>query len=641
MDMRLPSVPLITVDPYFSLWSKSEVMNYEETCHWTGEMQNLLGVLTVDGHPMTFLGLNWSSEKMKQISLDVDALSTRYVMEARGVRLFVRLMTPLFLDDYKIMTRPVSYMAVSYESTDGKPHEVSATVSMTEQFCLNRKKEREVVTEDVGTEKTVGIRMGAKEQEPLNRAGDNVRINWGYVYLCARNENAGCRYSTSNAKGETMEISLPLCEKQEELFLFAYDDVYSINYFGSYLKSVWCQDGTTITQAIDLAAEEYEALADRADRFSAELFKEAEAAGGVHYAELLSAAYRQVIAAHKLVVDPDGELLFISKECFSNGCAATVDVTYPSMPLFLRYAPDLVRAMLRPIYRYARSEAWPYDFAPHDLGTYPLLTGQVYGLDKDTGDLRYEDQMPVEECGNIIIGEAACALTDGNFESVRPNLDLLNAWGEYLIRYGDDPENQLCTDDFAGHLAHNCNLSVKAIVGIMALSVLNRRLGNEKDADRYENAAREKAANFPARAANDDGTLRLAFDCKDTYSMKYNAVWDMVYDLGLFPADVIEKECDGYFGKMNRYGMPLDSRADYTKSDWMVWVGTMMDGKDDFERFIEPLWNYYNETSYRVPLTDWYDTVSGRQYMFQNRTVQGGLFMKMYAEYFKNKQKCK
>ena len=55
---------------------------------------------------------------------------------------------------------------------------------------------------------------------------------------------------------------------------------------------------------------------------------------------------RQTLAAHKLVLDENGEVLYVSKECFSNGCAVTVDVSYPSIPLFLIYNPELVKGMI-------------------------------------------------------------------------------------------------------------------------------------------------------------------------------------------------------------------------------------------------------------------------------------------------------
>jgi hypothetical protein len=71
-----------------------------------------------------------------------------------------------------------------------------------------------------------------------------------------------------------------------------------------------------------------------------------------------------VCAAHKLVYDENGDVLYISKECFSNGCAATVDVSYPSIPLFLCYNPELVRGMMRPIFRFARTDEWEFDFSP-------------------------------------------------------------------------------------------------------------------------------------------------------------------------------------------------------------------------------------------------------------------------------------
>ena len=97
------------------------------------------------------------------------------------------------------------------------------------------------------------------------------------------------------------------------------------------------------------------------------IYDDALAAGNVHYAELLSASYRHVMAAHKLFEDNDGNLLFFSKENASNGCVNTVDLTYPSAPLFLIYNPELVKAMMTSIFEYSRSGRWDKPFAAHDL----------------------------------------------------------------------------------------------------------------------------------------------------------------------------------------------------------------------------------------------------------------------------------
>ncbi len=624
MKLRAPAYPLITVDPYFSVWSFSDKLNASTTCHWTGHPNTLLGTVTVDGEELLFMGTA-DLPPMEQTDVDFDAFSTSYTFKSEKIVLSVRFMTPLLPDDLRTMTRPVSYMAADYESCDGCAHDVRITVLASEELVMNTRGDDTVVCTEADAGGIPCIKMGKEHQNVLCRSGDDLRIEWGYFCLGV----PGGEVSHLHCEKEGMTFvrgSAPLSAGQTQLILFAYDDVTSIEYFGEHLRSVWNADGTSIEEAIADACEEYELL-ETVCRATAEgLYLDAVKCGGVHYAEILSLAFRQVIAAHKCVLDPDGSVLFISKECYSNGCAATVDVSYPSIPMFLLYNPELVRGMLRPIFKYAESPAWPYDFAPHDAGQYPLVNGQVYG------ENRIECQMPVEECGNMLIITAAEAIASGDPSFAAAHWDTLSRWVKYLVTYGEDPENQLCTDDFAGHLAHNCNLSIKAIMGIASFGLLNRMLEHENEAESYLACARRMAESFAVRAANSDGSYRLAFDRPGTYSMKYNAVWDKLFGTRIFSEEMLQSEVASNFAHMKPYGMPLDNRADYTKSDWLVWTATLCRRQEDFERYIAPLWNAFHFTKNRVPMTDWYDTITAEQYYFQNRTVQGGLFIKLLEE---------
>ena len=637
MKLRAPAVPLITVDPYFSVWSSDENLNYKTTMHWTGKPNSIIGTVNVDGKTYSFLGYHRDLYKLKQVSLEIDAMSTTAVYANSEIELTVCYTSPLLMDDFHIMTRPVSYMSVTYKSLDGKEHDVKLTVKAREELCLNLAGQSPVVVEETAPCCCVkGMRIGNSVQNPLNRDGDDLRIDWGYFYLCAKGENV--ETSTYVDRKQThIQISAPLSENESRLVLFAYDDLNSsITYFNKTLRSYWNKGGMTISEAICEAAKDYEDVKARADEFSKKLYADALEAGGEKYAEIIALSYRQVIAAHKLVLDENGEILFISKECFSNGCAATVDVSYPSIPMFLLYCPELVKGMMRPVYKYALSDDWvnkyKYDFAPHDVGRYPILNGQVYGLDRATGEMKYDKQMPVEECGNMLIMEANVALATGSADFAAKNIELLKSWCEYLLKYGADPAEQLCTDDFAGHLEHNINLSLKAIMGIQGMSIIMDMLGNKAEAEKYAKEAADMAAIWNATAKNPDGTTNLAFDRPNTYSMKYNMVWDKAWGTNIFTQEFRDFELSDNMTRFNEYGMPLDNRTDYTKSDWLVWTASMTSDKAVFEKFVAPLWKAYDEMSTRTPLTDWYDTVSGNEVSFQNRTVQGGLYMKMLMD---------
>ncbi len=634
MRMRPPSVPLITVDPYFSVWSAADKLTDDTTKHWTGKPNTMIGTADIDGTTYCFMGnaKELDIPAMKQKKLDVNALSTTYTFAAAGVELTVRFTTPALPDDLMLFSRPLTYCKVTANSTDGNCHKVNVAIKVSEEICLDKKGQYDVTMEEVsfaGDIKTV--KMGSVDQPILEKFGDDLRIDWGYFYLSVKGADAAvCTCKKENEEDMNFvgaKAALSTCDESGALFAFAYDDIDSLVYFNDRVKAYWKKDGATIDQVIVDAYAGYDELVKKADAFSDDMFCKAVRAGGEKYAELLELAYRQVVAGHKLVLDTEGKIVYASKECFSNGCAVTVDVSYPSIPMFLYYNPELVKGMSRPIFKYADTEAWPFDFAPHDVGCYPHLNGQVY-----SGGANPEGQMPVEECGNMLVMVASTCVAENDPSFAKEYLKDLKQWADYLVEYGTDPENQLCTDDFAGHLAHNCNLSLKAIMAIAGFSIIEDMLGNKAEAEKYLSTAKEMAATWVKMADNGDGSYRLAFDQPGTFSMKYNVIWDKIFGTNLFPKEVIQSEFASYKKHINKYGMPLDNRETYTKSDWLVWTATLSQTREEFEEFVAPLWDCYNCTPSRVPMSDWYFTITSEQRGFQHRTVQGGLFIKLLEE---------
>lgn len=655
--LRPPAVPLIAHDPYFSVWSMADRLTEGNTRHWTGSEQPLTGLARIDGTTYRFLGAQprWAEAipAMKQVWFRLTPTRTLYGFEAGGVRLEVTFLTPALPHDLEALARPVTYLVWEARSTDGRSHNVRLYLDCSSYLAVNRPEQRASWSRHRVAGMEV-VRMGSVEQNVLSRSGDDLRIDWGYFYLAVppgpgtsltlgTSVRARSRFASSLelpdsdvldpptqiSRDDTLiaaAIDLPPVGAQpvSRHVLLAYDDLFSIEYFHRKLRPWWRRNRAGAAHLLAAAARDYQDLSRRSRRFDEELEAALVQAGGAQYAALAVLAYRQTLAAHKLAADFDGTPLYFSKENFSNGCIGTVDVTYPSAPFFLLLNPQLLKAQLRPILDYARSPRWRWPFAPHDLGQYPLANGQVYGGGEETEDR----QMPVEESGNMLLLMAALARAEGSVEFSRQYWPVATRWAEYLRDKGLDPENQLCTDDFAGHLAHNTNLSLKAILALAAYGELAGKLGYAETAAAYRKLAQGMAARWVSMA--DDGShFRLAFDKPGTWSQKYNLVWDKLLGFRLFAPQVARKEIAYYKTKQNAFGLPLDNRSEYTKLDWILWTATLADNAQDFEALAGPAYRFANETPTRVPLSDWYWTGDGRQRGFQARSVVGGVFIKM------------
>lgn len=579
------------------------------------------------------------TELAKQTAVHLTATQTTYSFNAGGVNIDLTFTSPLLMDQLEVLARPASYLTFKSASNDNKAHEVKIWFALSGKVSSDKaNQEVKVALEDQG--ELLVQSVGTTSQQLLGKKGDNVRIDWGKAYVAAAKKSsikpipntlhdfvatvarqgnvseAKSGYASDMLIGVEMALG-KVSDAVSEHLVIAYDDEYSVQYFGNNLRPWWRRDNkTNALDMIQAAAKDYERLMQACQSFDEKLSADAKKAGGQQYADLCNLAYRQAISAHKVVANTNGELLFFSKENFSNGSIGTVDVTYPSAPLFILYNTELAKGLLRFIFEYSESGRWKKPFPAHDVGTYPLANGQTYGED-----------MPVEEAGNMITLTAAIALKDGDAGFAEKHWETLTTWTEFLKKEGLDPANQLCTDDFAGHLARNANLSVKAIMGIASYAKLAEMLKKDEVATKHFKLAKQMATDWMKLADNGDH-YSLAFGQKDTWSQKYNLIWDKLLKLNIFPKEVVEKEIAYYKTKQQTYGLPLDSRKTYTKSDWILWTATLADD-GDFETFVSPVWKFANETPDRIPLSDWHETTDGKSVGFRARSVVGGYFVKM------------
>ena len=598
-------------------------------------------------------------EEARQKSCTVTATSTYYSFQCGDIDLDVVFTTPQVMDDLVLFSTPISFISYQARPNDGKTHDVRVFLQTSAEMAV-RTSDQSTTTRRKLSNGNMYFYAGNATQNVLSQIND--LIDWGYVYAfsdqkeghnlrlgehdAVLREFASTGNVTSPAIGKNSSggtyYSIVYCDSlgqvnttgKRAFAMFGYDDTYSIQYFNSNRKGYWANNGRTpITKRFEDLYENYDNIMLRCRNVDRTIYNDGYDVGGTKYAEILASVYRQVNAAHKLFTDSKGNLMFMSRENNSGGFINTLDVTYPSQPLYWIYSPALAKAMITPVFEYSALGKWNYDFPNHDLGHYPIANGNHYGNPNDGSG----STMPVEQSGNMLTLAAIIATQDGDLDYLRKYLPYMTKWANYLVENGKDPANQLCTDDFMGHSARNINLAAKAIMGVMSYSEICRMLGDDEQAEEYKAKAEDMVAFWKQNAYTTSGGGRhylLNFGANtSTWSSKYNLVWDKIWGWDLMK-DVRTTEMSFNMNKMQAYGLPLDSRGDLCKSDWQMWVMGFADQKSQRTTLINTLWKYINETPSRVPVSDNHNVKGGSMAMFQARSVVGGYWMRVFVDQF-------
>jgi hypothetical protein len=260
----------------------------------------------------------------------------------------------------------------------------------------------------------------------------------------------------------------------------------------------------------------------------------------------------------------------------------------------------------------------------HDLGSnFPNATGHVEGND---------EYMPVEESGNMILMTYAYYVfsSPSDLSFLQTHYSLLLQWSQYLIDYSLTPGVQLSTDDFAGQLANQTNLAVKGIVGLAAMREIARVTSHAADEARFASIAAKYIGLWQTYAIDPSGQHTvLAYQYRSSFGLLYNIYPDLLLNLSIIPKEIYTMQSAWYPHISQVFGIPLDSRHSYTKSDWEMWTAATCSPQTR-SLFVTSLAYWLNETSTDLPFSDLYNTIGTGDYptgvTFIARPVVGGHF---------------
>lgn len=369
------------------------------------------------------------------------------------------------------------------------------------------------------------------------------------------------------------------------------------------LNSLWTSYWSNDTGAMQFFHNDYSNMNSVSTALDNQIASDSLAAAGQDYLTITSLAVRQAFGAGELVGTPANPYIFV-KEISSDGDTNTVDVLFPMHPILLYTNPQLLNFVLKPLYENQESGHYPNAYSMHDLGQFPNATGYPAGND---------EEMPVEECGNMIIMTLAYAQRAKDTAYLSQHYPKLQQWVGYLIDDSLIPANQLSTDDFAGTLANQTNLALKGIVGIGAMAQIAQLTGNTADAANYSSIAKSYISQWQNFGIAQDASpphTTLNYGANDTHGLLYNLWADQELGLNLVPQSVYSMQSNFYPTVEEPFGVPLDTRHTYTKGDWEVMTAATCQPSTR-DMFLSKLANWINVTPTNRALTDLYDTITG------------------------------
>jgi len=657
-----PAVPLAVRTPYLSAWlpqGSGQPLNGVWPTFWTGSIVGWAGFIRVDGTAYNFLGtpgLDSGVLKATQKSFKYTATQSTFVLSAGPVDITANFLSPVEPTDFVKQSLPFSYLALSVASTDGKPHSVQVYTDISAEWVSGDNS----LIANWSTSTTGGIithQVQLQNQQVFTEISDHIQH--GSAFYSIQNAANTTFQSgqdivvrgtfTSNGKlPNTQDTNFRAISNNWPVFGLARDlgtvtsagpVVYTVGHVrdpaiqyivaGGALQSRSSFFFTQFASATDAIASflpDYQNALRSANTLDAKITSDASRISA-DYAAIVELSVRQALAACELTVGKDSsgvfnksDVLYFMKEISSDGNVNTVDVIFPAWPIFLYLNPTLGKHLLEPLFQYQASGQYPNPWSVHDMGSsYPKALGHNDGKD---------EAMPVEESGNMLIMTLSYTQKTGDTSLIKTYSKLLDQWTQFLIQDSLIPANQLSTDDFAGTLANQTNLAIKGTIGIKAMSKIESLLGNQATATNYSSIAASYAPQIigfaTATGSNGLKHFELSYGSNSSWGLTYNMLADKLLATNVFSQQLFDQQSAWYQTVPQAFGVPLDTRHTYTKSDWQIWTAAMSTNNATRDLLISGVRKYIASGVNNAPFSDWYETTNAVVQGFRARPVAGG-----------------
>ncbi|KAF3014023.1 hypothetical protein E8E14_010344 [Neopestalotiopsis sp. 37M] len=659
---RPPAAPIAVKSPYLNSWlnagsdgGNGGYLAGEWITFWDQGITAWVGLIRVDGVPYTWMGAppNYP-QVVDQTDFSYTSTRSTFIMNVGGkVGMNITFMSPVTPDDLKRQSLTFTYLDVAVESIDGASHDVQIYADVSGEWASGDP--AAVITWDTNT--ADGVRYHTfQRQDQAEFSEVRNQASWGTWYwstadidgvtyesgidvdVRAKFNNDGVLTNTKDTNFRAVNDNWPVFGFAKDLgsvgsasvstvFSLGLTQDNAISFLGegsslTSVPSLWKSYFANDLDAVTFFYNDYSEASSLATDLDNRVASASLAAAGQNYLTITSLSVRQAFGALQFT-NTDSEPLIFLKEISSNSDIETVDVIYPSIPLLIWANPKLLAYLLDPLFINQENGHYPNTNAIHDLGTFPVAKGYPDGSD---------EPMPLEECGNMIIMALAYAQRASDTAYLNTHYAILKQWAGYLVDEALIPANQLSTDDFAGTLANQTNLALKGIIGLRAMSEIAKLTGHSDDEKTYGDTATSYISqwqNLGINSAANPPHTTLSYGDGDSHGLLYNLYANSLLGFGydFVPQSVYDMQSNFYPTVALEYGVPLDTRHTWTKSDWEMFAAAIA-SVETRDMFISKLANWINVTPTNLAFTDLYDAATGDfpGITFHARPVVGGHF---------------